>query len=126
MKPAPAATLKRGLSLPLATLYGLGTTIGAGVFALIGKVAGHAGLFAPISFLVAAALAAFTAFSFAELCARYPYSAGEAVYVEVGLRSPTLALIIGLLVIAAGCASAAAIVNGAAGYVRELIPVPRG
>lgn len=126
MTHAPATTLRRGLTLPLATLYGLGTTIGAGIFALIGKVAGHAGLFAPVSFLVAAVLAVFTALSFAELCARYPHSAGEAVYVEAGLRSPTLALFTGLFVIAAGCVSAAAILNGAAGYIKELVPVPRG
>jgi amino acid transporter len=118
--------LKRGLTLPLTTLYGLGTTIGAGIFALIGKVAGHAGLFAPVSFLVAAALAGFTALAFAELSARYPHSAGEAVYVEAGLRSPSLALLTGLFVIAAGCVSAAAILNGAAGYINELAIVPRG
>jgi amino acid transporter len=120
-----APSLRRGLSLPLATLYGLGTTIGAGIFALIGKVAGHAGFFAPVSFVVAALLATFTALSFAELCARYPHSAGEAVYVEAGLRSPTLALFTGLFVVAAGCVSAAAILNGAAGYIGELATVPR-
>ena len=116
--------LRRTLSLPLLTLYGLGTTIGAGIFALIGKVAGNAGLFAPLSFLVASLLAAFSALSFAELSARFPRAAGEAVYVREGLRSHRLALAVGLLVAVSGTVSAAAIVNGAVGYVHEFVGLP--
>ena len=84
--------LSRRLNLPLLTFYGLGTTIGAGIFVLVGEVAGRAGMAAPVSFLAASLLAAFTAFSFAELVARYPRSAGEAIYVREGFRSRRLAL----------------------------------
>jgi amino acid transporter len=118
-------TLKRSLSLPLITLYGLGTTIGAGIFALVGKVAGRADLLAPFSFLVASGLAAFTAFSFAELSSRLPRSAGEAVYVRAGLRSRGLSVAVGLFVTLAGIVSAAAIVNGAVGYVHEFLSLAR-
>ncbi|MDH5515831.1 MAG: amino acid permease, partial [Gammaproteobacteria bacterium] len=72
--------LARSLSLPLTTLYGLGNILGAGIYVLIGKVVGHAGMFAPVSFLLASLLAGLTAFTYAELSARYPLSAGEAVY----------------------------------------------
>ena len=41
--------LKRSLSRPLITLYGPGTTIGAGIDVLVGEVAGRAGLFALVS-----------------------------------------------------------------------------
>ena len=115
--------LKRSLSLSLIILYGLGTTIGAGIFALLGKVVGHAGSLAPVSFLVASVLAAFTAFSFAELSARYPVSAGEAVYVREGFGGRTLPLIVGLLVALAGIVSAAAIINGAIGYLQVFLPL---
>ena len=47
---------------------------------LVGKVAGSAGYFAPLAFLLAALVAGFTAVTYAELSSRYPYSAGEAVY----------------------------------------------
>lgn len=115
--------LRRSLSLPLITLYGLGTTIGAGIYVLVGKVAGRAALFAPVSFLVAALIAGLSAFSFAELSSRYPKSAGEALYVREGLGSPALALVVGLLVVVTGIVSAAAIVAGAAGYGQQFAPL---
>ena len=60
-------TLKRTLSLPLLVFYGLGTTIGAGIYALVGELAGISGYLAPLSFLFAGFLAALTAASFSEL-----------------------------------------------------------
>ena len=63
-------SLKRSLSLPLLTFYGLGTILGAGIYVLVGKVAIHAGPYVPVAFLVAALLVVFTAFSYAELAAR--------------------------------------------------------
>jgi amino acid transporter len=117
--------LSRRLNLPLLTFYGLGTTIGAGIFVLVGKVAGRAGMAAPVSFLVASLLAAFTAFSFAELVSRYPRSAGEAIYVREGFGSDRLALIVGLMVALSGVVSSAAIINGSIGYVQEFVALPR-
>jgi APA family basic amino acid/polyamine antiporter len=116
--------LKRRLNLPLLIFYGLGTTIGAGIFVLVGKVAGRAGTAAPVSFLVASLLAGFTAFSFAELVARYPRSAGEALYVREGFHSHRLALLVGLLVASAGIVSAATIINGSVGYLEEFLALP--
>jgi len=118
------APLSRRLNLPLLTFYGLGTTIGAGIFVLIGKVAGRAGMWTPVSFLVASLLAAFTAFSFAELVARYPRSAGEAIYVREGFRSHRLALAVGLMVALSGTISSAAIVVGSIGYINEFVALP--
>jgi len=120
-----SSELRRSLSLPVLVLYGVGTTVGAGIYALTGKVAGMAGMLAPVSFALASALAAFTAFSFAELGGRLPHSAGEAVYVREGLRAPLLGLIVGLLVVLSGSVSAATISNGFAGYLGELLPVSR-
>jgi amino acid transporter len=124
VSPRPQVTLKRSLSLPLITLYGVGTTIGAGIFVLVGKVAGAALIYAPVSFLLAAVLAGFSAFAFAELSARYPQSAGEAVYVYEGLGSRRLALAVGLLVVLAGIVSCATIANGFVGYVQLFLGLP--
>jgi amino acid transporter len=115
--------LRRRLTLPLLVLYGMGTTIGAGIYVLIGKTAEKAGLFAPFSFLLACLIAGLTAFSFAELSARFPQSAGEAVYVSRGFRSRQAAFVTGLLVILAGIVSSASIVNGFVGYLGEYVAI---
>lgn len=116
--------LKRSLTLPLLTLYGLGTILGAGVYVLIGKVAGVAGIYTPIAFLVSAVIAAFTGFSYAELSSRYPRSAGEAIYVSQAFSWPALSTCVGWFVIATGVVSAATLVNGFVGYLSVFIPMP--
>jgi len=105
-------------------LYGLGTTIGAGIYALTGAVAGRAGMAAPLSFLLAAALAGFSALSFAELSGRLPKAGGEAVYVREATRQRWLGTAVGLLVVLAGTASMATIITAFAGYVAAFLPIP--
>lgn len=116
--------LRRSLTLPMVVLYGLGTTIGGGIFVLIGHVAARAGMLAPVSFLVAAMLTTFTALTFAELSSRYPKSAGEAIYVERGFGRKDLAIIVGILVVLIGVVSSAALLDGFVGYFQMLLPIP--
>ena len=116
--------LARRLGLPLLTLYGLGVTVGAGIYVLVGETAAVAGVFAPISFVLAAAVVACTAFSYAEFATRYPVSAGEAAYVRNGLRSNGLAVTVGLLVAASGIVSSSAVAIGAAGYLTTFVDLP--
>lgn len=118
-----ATELRRSLSLAQVTLYGLGTTIGAGIYALIGAVAGVAGAHAPMAFVLASILVAFTALSFAEMSARYPRAAGEAEYVRQGFGSPAFSLVTGLLVVAAGLVSCGTVVNAFVGYAQEFVAV---
>ena len=118
------ATLKRSLTLPLLTLYGLGVTIGAGIYVLVGVAASRAGFYAPVSFVLAGLVVAFTGFSYSELTTRYPVSAGEAAYVRNGFKSHTLAMIVGLMVVLSGVVSSAAISIGATAYLGHLVPLP--
>lgn len=117
-------TLKRTISLPLLLFYGLGNIIGAGIYVLIGEVAGQAGYFAPVAFLVTSIVAGFTAISYAELSARFPVSAGEAVYLLEGFNSKTLAAAVGLLVAMSGIVAAATIAKGFIGYLDVFITLP--
>ena len=48
--------LIRSLTLTHAVLYGLGVTIGAGIYVLIGAAAARAGMQAPLAFVAAAVL----------------------------------------------------------------------
>lgn len=120
----PPAHLKRSLNLPLLILYGLGTTIGAGIYVLIGAAAGRAGMYAPVAFLIAAIGLAPTAASYAEFVTRYPVSAGEAAYVEAGFKRPILSLVTGWLVIISGIVASATIAIGSAGYIAEFLDIP--
>jgi amino acid transporter len=117
-------SLKRSLSLPLITFYGLGTILGAGVYVLIGKVAGIAGMYAPLAFLMAAVVAFLTAFSYSELSSRYPFSAGAALYVEKAFSKRWLSTILGWSVVLTGIVSAGTMVNGFVGYLNIFVELP--
>ncbi len=116
--------LKRSLTLPLVTLYGLGVTIGAGIYVLVGVTAGRAGMSAPLAFIAAAFVMSFSAASYSELSGRLPVSAGEAAFVDKAFSLRWLSLAAGLGIVAAGVVSAAAICVGSVGYVQQFIPLP--
>lgn len=122
--PRPHAPLRRSLTLTNAVLYGLGVTIGAGIYVLVGAAAARAGMAAPLAFAAAAVLMGLTAASFAELVGRMPVAAGEAAYVAAAFQSERLGMAVGLLVTAVAVVSGAAIVVGAAGYVGVVVPLP--
>lgn len=117
--------LKRSLSLLVLTFYGIGTIVGAGIYVLVGEVAGAAGMSAPLAFLIAALLVLFSAFSYAELSARFPKSAGEAIYVQEGLGLTPLAIVVGLGIVVMGVVSTATLVHGFVGYLQVFLPLPR-
>src|ERR1035437_2340931 len=124
--PVPlGAPLQRRLGLPLLVLYGVGITIGAGIYVLIGAVAGHAGKYAPWSFLLAALCMALTVGSYAELATRFPVSAGEAAYVRAAFHSRLASTLTGLLTILIGIVSSAAVALGAAGYIGQFADWPQ-
>ena len=127
--PTPAErgrpALRRTISLPWLVLYGLGTTVGAGIYALTGVVAGRAGMYAPSAFLLASLIALPSALSFAELSSRFPRAGGEAVYVREGTGWSWRATAVGLLVVAAGLVSAATVSIAFVGYLADLISLPR-
>ncbi len=116
--------LKRTITLPLLTFYGLGNILGAGIYVLVGKVAGVAGYAAPLAFLMASVVAGVSAFSYAELAARFPKSAGEAVYLQAGFGRQWLSLLTGLAIALAGMVSAAALARGFSGYFAVLVTAP--
>lgn len=115
------ATLKRSLSFAAVTFYGVGAILGAGIYVLIGELAGLAGYLTPFAFLIAAIIAAFSACSYAELSARFPVSAGEAVYVDEAFHSPDLTRAVGLMVVFTGVVSTATMASGAVGYAQLFV-----
>jgi len=116
--------LKRTLGLPLLLFFGLGNILGAGIYVLIGKVAGVAGMYTPIGFFVASVVAAFSAFTYGELSARFPLAAGEAVYIQEGFHLKVLSQLVGILIAFAGMVSAATISRGFYGYFNTFFQLP--
>ncbi len=116
--------LRRRLGFWLLAFYGLGNILGAGIYVLVGQVAAQAGYYAPLSFLVAAVVAGFTALTYAELSARFPVAAGVAVYVHEGFGIRWLSLVVGIVIALAGMLSAATLARGFAGYAEVFLPWP--
>ena len=117
------AQLKRSISRRMLTLYGLGTILGAGIYVLVGKVAISAGIYAPISFLLAALLAGLSGYSYAALSSRHPISAGEAVYVQHAFGIKRLSALVGWMVVLTGVVSASTIANGFVGYLQVFVHI---
>ncbi len=120
-----STTLKRSISLPFLILYGLGTMIGGGFYALLGEISGEAALFTPLAFLISGLLAFISATSFAELSSRFPFSAGEARYVQEGFSSKYFSTLVGWLVILTGIISPAALIVATVGFLQDFISVPQ-
>ncbi len=116
--------LRRTLGLPVLTLYGVGTMLGAGIYVVVGTIAARAGTAAPLSFALAAVVALLSGAAYAELSARFPKSAGEAVYVNEAFDLAWLSRVVGLVVAVTGIVSAATIARGFSGYLRVFIDVP--
>lgn len=98
--------LKRSIGLFQAIMYGIGLILGAGVYVIIGDVAGIAGNAMWISFILAAFIALMTGFSYAELSSIFPKSAAEYVYAKNAFGNDFVASIIGCLIIFVATVSA--------------------
>lgn len=74
--------LKRALGLWALVAFGVGDILGAGVYALVGQIAGKVGTAAWLSYVVAAILAGLTGFTYAELTSRFPKAGGAAHFTQ--------------------------------------------
>lgn len=111
-EPTPSASepqpgLVRGLGVMDAVVIGLGSMIGAGVFAVWAPAAQAAGGALLVGLLIAAAVAYCNAASSAQLAARYPVSGGAYVYGRERL-SPTVGFLAGSAFVLGKTASCAA------------------
>ncbi len=120
---SPDSPLNCAITLPDLVFYGLGVTIGAGIFALLGELVGLAGDKAPLSVLVAGLLSSITGASYMLLVAAFPQAGAEAAYVERGLGSAA-GLATGGAVVITGVVTGAVVALAFAWYLRSLVPVP--
>ena len=123
-KPA-AIGLKRTLGAPMLSIYGAGTIVGAGIYVLIGEVAGTAGYWTPLAFLIAALVAGVTGFVYAELASRTPGAGGPVAYSNAAFGIRWIAIVIGWAIVVTGLVSGATIISGFTGYLGFFVEVPR-
>ncbi len=115
-------SLKRVFGLPTLVIYGVGDILGAGIYAVIGKIAGLSGTWVWASFLVAMVVAAFTALSYAELGSRFPQSGGVACFVHRAFRADWLSILVGWLMFCTCLVSMATLSRAFAGYFNAFAP----
>ena len=117
-QPSPQS-LRRELGVAGATLLGLGSILGTGVFVSIGIAAGITGASVALAVGLAAFVAAFNGSSSAQLAAAHPVSGGT---YEYGYRflNPTLGFVAGWMFLLAKSASAATAALGFSGYTLNL------
>lgn len=120
---AQADSLKRVFGLPTLVIYGVGDILGAGIYAVIGKIAGLSGTLVWVSFLTAMVVAALTALSYAELGSRFPQSGGVACFVHKAFRTDWLSILVGWLMFCTCLVSMATLSKAFAGYLNTFAPV---
>ncbi|GAA1405199.1 amino acid permease [Glutamicibacter uratoxydans] len=111
LKETPASgeetELKRVIGPKLLLFLIIGDIIGAGIFAITGKVAGQVGGAAWLPFLIAFVIATLTAFSYMELVTKYPNAAGAALYIHKAFGVHFVTFIVAFTVACSGITSAA-------------------
>jgi amino acid transporter len=114
--------LRRSLGFWGLAFYGIGDILGAGIYALVGKVAGVAGAASWSAFTVALVVAGLTALTYAELGGRFPRSAGESFFTQQAFGRPGLSLVVGWVVLCSGILSLATVSVAFGGYMSGLVP----
>ena len=123
--------LRRSLSLWQLTLMSVGIILGAGIYVIlgagiyvvIGEAAGLSGNYIWLSFIIAAFVAALTAFSYAELSSRFPKAGAEYVYVENSFGNRT-AWLVAWLLLAGSIIGGATVAMGFSQYFSAIFNTP--
>lgn len=117
MQASSHSKLIRALGLGAIIIYGVGDILGAGIYAIIGKIAGHAGPLTWLSFAIAMTIVFFTALSYGELASRFPRSGGVSVYIQEAFGRKSLSIFAGLLLLGATMLSMSTLSQAFAGYI---------
>src|SRR5918911_689986 len=115
-----AGELKRTIGLFQLTLFGVGATIGTGIFIVLTQAVPVAGPAVVWSFVIAGAVAGFTAICYAELASAVPVSGSSYSYAYATLGEGVAIIVAACLLLEYGV-SAAAVAVGWSQYLNELL-----
>jgi len=105
-------------------MYGVGLTLGAGIYVLIGEAAGFTGNSMWISFGLGAVVAIFAGLSYAELTVLFPKAAAEYIFVKNAFKSEFIGFIIGWLTAITSIIVGATVALGFGGYLAHFLDIP--
>lgn len=115
--------LARAIGGKMLVVFIVGDILGAGIYALVGKLSGVVGGAIWVPLAIGFAVAALTAGSYAELVGKYPRAAGAALYTHRAFERPFLTFLVAFAVMMSGIASASAAALAFGGrYLTELVP----
>jgi amino acid transporter len=118
-------TLRRAITPRLLLFFIVGDILGGGIYALVGEVARHTGGAIWAAFMLALAMAAFTAGSYAELVSKYPSAGGAGLYAHRAFGRPLVSFLVAFAVAVSGITSAAALARAFGGdYLDVFVDVP--
>lgn len=115
-------TLARSLGFGALLIYGIGDILGAGIYALLGKVAAIGGTDSWMAFALALTVAFITGLSYAELGSRYPKSGGAASFCFETFHLPIFSLLVGWMVLWSGMVSMATISQAFSNQILSWFP----
>jgi APA family basic amino acid/polyamine antiporter len=122
---AASTQLNPTITRTMLTVFVIGDVLGAGIYALVGEVGAEVGGAIWASFLLAGALALFTAASYAELVTKYPEAGGAALYIHRAFKRPFFTFVVAFAVMASGVTSAATLATAFGGdYLSEFVELP--
>jgi amino acid transporter len=116
-----APEVQKRMTVLQATFIGVGSMVGAGIFALLGAAGAVAGSAVWVSFLLAGAIAGLQGYSFAKLGARYPTGGGLLEYLSRGFGQGHVAGIGAWLFFTAGSIVVAMIAASFGGYASSVV-----
>jgi APA family basic amino acid/polyamine antiporter len=117
--------LKRGITLFQLTMFGIGSTIGTGIFFVLSETVPTAGPAVILSFLIAGLVAGLTALCYAEMASMIPVSGSSYSYAYATLGEGVAFFVACCLILEYGI-SAAAVAVGWSGYLNKVFEIVFG
>lgn len=117
-----AQNLLRELSFADVVIAGIGTIIGAGIFAVLGVAAARAGNAIWMSFCIAGTAAAFTALSYAEFASMFPRAGAEFDYISEAFGRKA-GFITGCVILFSCIMGGAMVMTSCAGYAASILGI---
>jgi amino acid transporter len=119
--PAEVPATPRALSVRQAAFIGVGSMVGAGIFALLGAAGEVAGAAVWISFLLAGGVAVLQGYSFSRLGSRYPSAGGFLEYVIRGWGDGHFAGVIAWMLLAVNAIITAMVAVSFGSYASDAV-----